>query len=620
MAHYVRLVTNLDSRLCPVDSTHRSLLARLGLSKHDKTIMRKWTRLVVSFGILSSATACSEIETGPNISGVDVMSISAVRIEPGVDTIYVGDIVGPSDVVRLKGVAIGRSGAPLTVSKFVWQSSDESVAVVDSSGLVRAVREGSTEISASAYRVGRATIFVMPEVAKVAITALASQPTIGDTVQLLARAFTWNDSILPRKFAWSSSNPAVGSVDSTGRFVAKSSGNTVVIASAGGKSSSIRIDVVAQELFAVEAGGDFACGIATGGVGYCWGDGETAQLGSVADSLCRGDLFAQADRRCAIAPKRLARPDLAFTAISAGENFGCAIAAQLLYCWGDGFYGQLGDGRVSERSTPQLATVGTEKFVSLSAGAFHACALNLTGAAFCWGKDSTGQLGDNRRVHSTTPIPVVGTDGLAANALRFIAISAGRHHTCAIQTQGRAYCWGDGVRGALGTASRASNDVPSSVSSTESYSSIASGSSHTCGVTNGGALYCWGSNDFGQLGLGASGTDQLSPVLVGSGYTTVTAGDNFTCALTSSHAVHCFGSNAFGQLGRGEGNPSGIGDTPKTIVSGLTFNSITAGRRHACAVAISGGTWCWGSNIYGALGNSHQAAIRSVPERVAQLR
>jgi alpha-tubulin suppressor-like RCC1 family protein len=159
------------------------------------------------------------------------------------------------------------------------------------------------------------------------------------------------------------------------------------------------------------------------------------------------------------------------------------------------------------------------------------------------------------------------------------------------------------------------------VSSAESFASISAGKFHSCALTTSGTAYCWGSNTFGQLGVGQSGGDRLLPVSVGGGYTAITAGDDFTCALTSARTVRCWGANGYGQLGRGEANPTGVGATPQDIVSNKQFISVSAGRRHVCAVAADGGgTWCWGSNMLGALGNSLQAAVRSVPERVARLR
>ncbi|HEX4934251.1 MAG TPA: hypothetical protein VFV33_13770, partial [Gemmatimonadaceae bacterium] len=278
---------------------------------------------------------------------------------------------------------------------------------------------------------------------------------------------------------------------------------------------------------------------------------------------------------------------------------------------------EIGNGGKGSGGRPALATVMSERFTQVSAGANHACAVTVAGFAFCWGRDELGQLGDNRRINSTTPIPVVGPNGLQASALQFSDISAGDAHTCGITIQGAAYCWGNGAFGQLGNGQLGASDVPVPVQGALVFTSVSAGANHSCAVTTGGALYCWGSNERGQLGVPSGPTVITTPVLVGQGYSAVSAGALFTCALTTTQAVHCFGSNRYGQLGRGEGNPSGQSAVPTNVVSGLSFRSITAGNRHVCALATDGDTYCWGSNVFGALGNELQAAVRAIPQKVA---
>ena len=127
------------------------------------------------------------------------------------------------------------------------------------------------------------------------------------------------------------------------------------------------------------------------------------------------------------------RPDLSFTTISAGEAFGCGVGTdQMLYCWGSDEFGQIGNGQDGAGATPSLATVKTHRFTTVSAGGAHACALNLAGTAYCWGNDASGQLGDNRNIHSTTPIPVVDT------TLSFRTISASAAHRGTDHVTGQA--------------------------------------------------------------------------------------------------------------------------------------------------------------------------------------
>jgi alpha-tubulin suppressor-like RCC1 family protein len=413
-------------------------------------------------------------------------------------------------------------------------------------------------------------------------------------------------------FAWSSSAPAVASINATGRVIFLAPGSATFTAQSAFRSGAVTITALARTLLSVEAGSDFSCGATALGRAYCFGRGDVGQLASEADSSCFDESAGIV--RCTLEPKRAVPPDIDFRVISAGGQHGCGVSAQqLIYCWGREGEGQLGNGLKGGGSQPQLATVGSERFATVTAGASHACALNLAGLAYCWGLDSLGQLGDQRRVNSTTPIPVAG-------GMRFTRISAGGSHTCAIQQGGAAYCWGDGRLGALGNGGTSIMDAPVAVSGGQSFVEITAGTNHSCGVTAGGEVFCWGANVRGQIGVATAGAPQLTPVSVGSGYTAVSAGNEFTCGLTGAGAARCWGWNSHGQLGRGESNPGGSQVDPADVVGGLRFSSISAGRRHACGVATDSETYCWGSNMLASLGNQLQAAVRSAPVKVARPR
>ena len=97
-------------------------------------------------------------------------------------------------------------------------------------------------------------------------------------------------------------------------------------------------------------------------------------------------------------------------------------------------------------------------FATVSARGYnHTCGVTTSGDAYCWGKNSFGQLGDGTTTDRLTPTPVIG-------GLTFPAISAGGNHTCGVTPSGDAYCWGDNTSGQLGDGTTTDSSVPVPVS------------------------------------------------------------------------------------------------------------------------------------------------------------
>jgi alpha-tubulin suppressor-like RCC1 family protein len=131
-------------------------------------------------------------------------------------------------------------------------------------------------------------------------------------------------------------------------------------------------------------------------------------------------------------------------------------AAGVAYCWGRNDEGQVGDGTTAHRSTPApvAAPAGVE-FVVIDAGVWSTCAVARSGAAYCWGVNDDGQLGDGTTTGRTSPTLVAAPVGIA-----FATIDVGLRHTCALSVTGAAYCWGSNGQGRVGDGSVVDRYIP----------------------------------------------------------------------------------------------------------------------------------------------------------------
>ncbi|HYW05753.1 MAG TPA: hypothetical protein VE913_02290 [Longimicrobium sp.] len=261
-------------------------------------------------------------------------------------------------------------------------------------------------------------------------------------------------------------------------------------------------------------------------------------------------------------------------------------------------------GTVRCFATPALTSAGA--FRQMETGSAHVCAVDAAGAAFCWGDGRWGQLGDGVThaggTQVNTPRPVTG--GRA-----YTAVSAGGDHGCGVATGGSLWCWGLDASGELGRGTGGTRETcglgllpcsraPVAVASAESFKAVSAGTNHTCALTAAGTAYCWGSNSAGQLGSGAVlGSTSNVPVAVAGGYTfsSISAGEAHTCAVRTDGAPICWGSNANGALGTGAA-PTLAVNTPQLVVGGFPFASISAGQNTTCGLTTGGIAFCWGKN------------------------
>ncbi len=297
---------------------------------------------------------------------------------------------------------------------------------------------------------------------------------------------------------------------------------------------------------------------------------------------------------------------LDFGEISAGNVRTCGITSYgAAFCWGLNNAGQLGDGTAATSTQPE-AVGGGLVFRSIVAGGegTHTCGITTGGPAYCWGNNNVGQLGDGTTTSRSLPVAVAG-------GLMFTSLAVHATHTCGITDDGLAYCWGSTTTASSAPATTSSSNVPVAVASEATFTSIAAGYYHSCALSVGNSAYCWGANFNGLLGDGTS-TPSTVPVAVAGDHTCtrLTAGSFHTCGLTADGAAYCWGFNA---LGDGTENPS---VTPVAVAGGHVFAGLSAGFANTCGVTVAGEAYCWGDNAMGQVGNGAPGNALLVPTAV----
>ena len=205
------------------------------------------------------------------------------------------------------------------------------------------------------------------------------------------------------------------------------------------RQKPVQVDL-AGDFRVVSAGALHSCGVTTANRAFCWGDGSSGQIGD-------NNTVTRRTPRAVAGTLRFLEVIAGETQRSAGY-FSCGVTTDnRAFCWGGNFDGELGDGTTTTRLKPR-AVAGGIRFAQVSPGADHACGVSTGNVAYCWGFNYFGQLGDGgpqgdpANVHRS-PFAVVG-------GKLFASVAAGRVHSCGVTPTGAAYCWGGDTAGQLG--------------------------------------------------------------------------------------------------------------------------------------------------------------------------
>lgn len=435
--------------------------------------------------------------------------VATVSVTPSSDTLSTGS------QTQLKAIPADSNGHEVTNATIRnWTSSDSSVATVDSTGLVEAISAGQATVTARFDGMqGRSGIHVHLTFSSVSV---GQKHTCG--LSDSGKAYCWgNDDagqIGDGDNGGQTARPAPVSGGRTYADLTAGSAFSCAVASSGstycwgtnrdgylgtGSDSEYKVptQISSDPGFSqLSAGHQHTCGLTASGEAYCWGRGDLGQ---------RGSGTASGGSPTAVSTS------LTFNVIVAGQHHTCALTGSGdAYCWGYNEYGEVGDGTTEQRNQP-VAVSGDHQFTEIAAGGKHTCALTDSGKAYCWGYGGSGQLGTDDTLHVQSPASVQTT-------VRFKDLYAGDLHTCGVSQDDMLYCWGNNALGRTGIGDGLAQDIckggdtgclltPTQILKSETFSKAGRNGeyAHSCAVATDGRAYCWGHNEWGQVGDGTDG-------------------------------------------------------------------------------------------------------------------
>ena len=278
-----------------------------------------------------------------------------------------------------------------------------------------------------------------------------------------------------------------------------------------------------------------------------------------------------------------------------------------LYAWGSNNLGALGDGTTTNRSTPTRIGVVSD-WKRIAAGRRFSLAVNTKGELYAWGRNSYGQLGDGSTTDRNTPTRI----GTAAN---WTHIAVGRDHSLALNGKGELYAWGfNGGSGRLGDGTTTNRNTPTRIGDASNWTHISAGLHHSLALNSRGELHAWGLNGSGRLGDGTT-TSRKTPTRIGtaSDWTTTSAGGAHSVGINSKGELYAWGLNDYGRLGDGTTTSR---KTPTRIGTAADWKIVSGGRWNNLAVNTKGELYAWGHNYAGQLGDG-STTDRLSPVKIA---
>ncbi len=372
---------------------------------------------------------------------------------------------------------------------------------------------------------------------------------------------------------WRVRESNIATVSPTGAVRALAEGTTTLVVTDGELTDSTTITIqgadVYREYSTIKVGIGHACAIDLSRALWCWGGSWSGQLGT-------GERLRLAHY---VSPQRISLPEHIID-VAVGGQHTCALGARgSVYCAGDNLSGQIA-GSSGEKVLRFEAVALAARVTAIESSGDDTCGITTTGGLHCWG-------GFASRALAAYPAPA-GT--------RFVSLSMGPGHRCALSDRSQLYCWGN-TSGSAGTTPQ----TPTLIAMPTGTRAVSTGAADVCVIDEIGSVFCW------QPGARREVT---AAQRIGDAPTSaaISAHGSTRCVLRPDGEAWCWGIDTFGALGRGGSysiNQS-VADltfpVPLPVDTDQRFVRLTGNGGAFCGLTARGRAYCWGNNRNGLLG------------------
>jgi len=267
---------------------------------------------------------------------------------------------------------------------------------------------------------------------------------------------------------------------------------------------------------------------------------------------------------------------------------------QTVLAWGNGMFGQLGQGPL-DLNNKDYATIvpGVSNIHAVTCGGNHSIALTSANTLIVWGNNASGQLGLGDRIPRPTPNALSGLNNIDS-------VYCGANFTLVLMADSTVMAFGNNAANQLGFEATNSILSPVAIPNLTNVISMSCGTSHAIALMEDGTVKAWGNNFFGQLGLGDT-TNRYEPTTVPglASVAEVVCGGFHTIVRMNDGSLRSFGQNTLGQLGVGDHT----NHYAAVVVSNISSaTEIAAGEDFSMAVMADSRVMSWGGNTEGQLG------------------